>query len=60
MPRATSLAAELKEKYKTEPKLISSGGGVFEIQVDGKMVFSKKKLGRFPESNEVQSLMDAL
>ena len=28
-------------------------GGEFEVSVDGKLVFSKKALGRFPELEEV-------
>lgn len=34
-----------------------SGGGVFEVTVDGKKVFSKKELGRFPEEGEVLGLI---
>jgi len=60
LPTATSLAAELKEKYGVEPKLVSSGGGVFEIQVDNHLIFSKKQLKRFPEPNEIQGKIDAL
>jgi len=33
--------------------LIASDGGVFEVSVDGKLVFSKKAKGRFPEDEEV-------
>jgi selenoprotein W-related protein len=33
--------------------LVASSGGVFEVSVDGKTVFSKKALGRFPEPGEV-------
>jgi selenoprotein W-related protein len=32
---------------------VESSGGVFEISVDGKLVFSKKQLGRFPEEAEI-------
>ena len=35
--------------------LVESGGGVFEVSVDGKLIFSKKKLGRFPEEEEIFS-----
>ena len=38
-----------------EVELVKSGGGVFEITVDGQLVFSKKKLGRFPTDAEVDS-----
>lgn len=30
-----------------------SGGGVFEVTVDGRLVFSKKALGRHAGSGEV-------
>jgi selT/selW/selH-like putative selenoprotein len=36
-----------------EAKLIKSGGGVFEVMADKKLVFSRKKEGRFPEHREV-------
>jgi selT/selW/selH-like putative selenoprotein len=37
-------------------ELVKSSGGAFEITVDGKLAFSKKKLGRFPEDAEVDAL----
>jgi selT/selW/selH-like putative selenoprotein len=36
-----------------EAKLIKSGGGVFEVMADKKLVFSKKKENRFPEHQEI-------
>jgi len=30
-----------------------SGGGVFEIRVDGRLAYSKKATGRFPTSEEI-------
>jgi selenoprotein W-related protein len=38
-------------------KLIQSSGGVFEVEVDGRRVFSKKTLGRHAEPGEVVRLM---
>jgi selenoprotein W-related protein len=35
--------------------LVESSGGVFEVSVDGKLIFSKKKVGRFPEEAEIFS-----
>lgn len=32
-----------------EVELIESRGGVFEIEVDGKLVYSKKRTGQFPD-----------
>jgi len=37
-----------------------SGGGVFEITVDGELKFSKKQLGRFPTDEEIDALAKAL
>jgi selT/selW/selH-like putative selenoprotein len=36
-----------------EAKLVKSGGGVFEVMADKKLIFSKKKEHRFPEPQEV-------
>jgi predicted Rdx family selenoprotein len=42
------LEAELKKSLPTiEISLISSGGGVFEVVLDEKLIFSKKALNRF-------------
>jgi selenoprotein W-related protein len=37
--------------------LIPSGGGVFEVIVDGDLIFSKKELGRFPNEQELSQLI---
>lgn len=42
-----------------EVELLASSGGVFEVVVDGKLVFSKKSLNRFPEEGEVVHLLKA-
>ena len=58
LPRASSLEAELKSKFPgVETKLILSGGGVYEIILDGELIFSKKTLGRFPDDGEVIALI---
>jgi selT/selW/selH-like putative selenoprotein len=33
--------------------LTRSGGGVFEITVDGRLTYSKKATGAFPEDRQV-------
>jgi selenoprotein W-related protein len=38
-------------------ELIGSSGGVYEIVVDGKNVFSKKALNRFPEEGEIVDII---
>tara|TARA_A100000164_G_C21556503_1_gene607571 strand:- start:28 stop:198 length:171 start_codon:yes stop_codon:yes gene_type:complete len=47
----------LKGKYDVEIELISSGGGVFEVCLEDKLIFSKKSLGRFPEHSEIDELI---
>jgi selT/selW/selH-like putative selenoprotein len=43
-----------------DPELIASGGGVFEVEVDGQLVFSKKALDRFPTEGEVAAAIKQL
>lgn len=39
--------------------MIPSSGGVFEVTVDGVLVFSKKRLRRHAEAGEVVKLIEA-
>jgi selenoprotein W-related protein len=52
------LAASLKSKYGVESKLIRGERGVFDVVVDGRKVFSKHELGRFPEDQEIFDSID--
>jgi len=47
------LAAELKKGLGVESKLTPGSGGVFDVTADGKLIFSKKSVGRFPRTDEV-------
>lgn len=49
--------AELKNALDVEATLVESGGGAYEITVDGDVVFSKLKLGRFPNEGEILGLL---
>jgi selenoprotein W-related protein len=51
------LAAAIKEAKNVEAELISSGGGVFDVVVDGKKIYSKHDTGRFPTNEEVLELL---
>jgi selT/selW/selH-like putative selenoprotein len=37
--------------------LTKGSGGVFDVVVDGRLVYSKRDTGRFPEPGEVPRLM---
>jgi selenoprotein W-related protein len=58
--RATWMAQELLMTFDTdlgEVALVPGTGGVFEVRVDGQLVWSKKEQGRFPESKELKQLI---
>jgi len=38
-------------------ELVRSRGGVFEVEYQGKTLFSKKQSGRFPNAGEVVQLL---
>ena len=55
--RAGWLAQELLMTFATdlgEVALIPGEGGIFEIRLDGEVLFSRKREGRFPEAKEVK------
>ena len=43
-------------EFGADVELVKSAGGVFEVTVDDRLVFSKKALGRFPEQGELKGL----
>jgi selT/selW/selH-like putative selenoprotein len=46
----------LVELYGADVELVPGVAGVFEITVDGRLLFSKKATGRFPTDEEVDAL----
>ena len=51
------MAAELKQAFGAQAKLVEGSGGVFDVTVDGRLVYSKDKTGRFPDEGEVVALL---
>jgi selenoprotein W-related protein len=49
----------LKATFGVSCTLVPSRGGVFEVSVDGKAIFSKRALDRFPEDGEIVELIRA-
>ena len=43
----------LKKQPAAQVSLRKSGGGVFEITVDGRLAYSKKATGEFPSDEQV-------
>jgi selT/selW/selH-like putative selenoprotein len=54
------LAATIEDEIGVESELICGGGGIFDVVVDGDMIFSKHELDRFPESDEILSKIKSL
>ena len=67
-PRALSLRDDLVDEFSTmfdqfNVQLIESGGGVFEVMVNDVLeVFSKRRIGRFPNSSYeiIKTINDAI
>jgi len=59
LPRAAGLADELERRTGTRPALIKGGGGIFDVKLDGELIFSKKQAGRFPAPGEVEATIEA-
>lgn len=50
--------AEIRDAFPhAEVRLIQSSGGVFEVDLDGRRVFSKKTIKRHAEPGEVVRLL---
>jgi selenoprotein W-related protein len=49
------LADRLKKEFGVKTKLVKGSGGVFEVMLDGELIFSKKSEGRFPDHEEIIS-----
>ena len=58
--RAAWMAQELLttfEKELGEVALIPGTGGIFEVRLEGKLIFSREQQRRFPESKELKQLV---
>jgi selT/selW/selH-like putative selenoprotein len=50
--------AELKANYSdADVKLIKGHGGIFEVKCNGKLIFTKKTVARFPNDGEIAALV---
>ncbi|PIE58214.1 MAG: hypothetical protein CSA33_04725 [Desulfobulbus propionicus] len=53
------MAAKIEQALGDAPKLIPGSQGVFEVMVDGELVYSKFKTGSFPDEDQLTSLLAA-
>ena len=54
------MAAELRDGLGVDAELIERGGGIFDVSVDGEVVYSKHETGRFPDPGEVLAIVQGL
>jgi selenoprotein W-related protein len=55
--RASWIAQELLTTFQTElgeVALVPGSGGIFEVRIDGQVVWSRAQQGRFPELKELK------
>jgi len=55
--RAAWMAQELLTTFESDlgaVSLVPGTGGIFEVRLDGQLLFSRKEAGRFPESKELK------
>ena len=53
------MAAEIARKFGVEPELIEGDKGIFDVIVDGEMIFSKFDVDRFPDDGEIAGLLSS-
>ena len=45
--------AILKKELGIDAQLVKGRGGVFDVVVNGQLIYSKKMTGRFPDDDEI-------
>ena len=45
----------MRKEFGVEANLVAGGGGIFDVILDDKPVFSKFEVGRFPDPGEIIS-----
>ena len=61
--RAAWMAQELLTTFEDQLKAVSlqpGTGGIFEVRLNGTVLFNRKDHGRFPESKELKQLIQQL
>lgn len=51
------MAAELEQDLGVKPELVEGSRGIFDVSVDGQLVYSKYDTHRFPDDGEVSRLL---
>jgi selenoprotein W-related protein len=55
LPKAAGLADAIRKAVGVDAQLIPGGGGIFDVAVDGRRIYSKHETGQFPTDQEIVS-----
>jgi selT/selW/selH-like putative selenoprotein len=53
------LAAKIKDALGVDARLIPEGRGIFDVAVDGKLLYSKFETGTFPDNDQLVDLLQS-
>lgn len=53
------MAAAVKDATGAAVQLVQSSGGVFDVEVNGQLIYSKHETGRFPKHSEILTQLQA-
>ena len=48
-----SLAESIERETGAQSELVRGDNGIFDVEVDGRRIYSKKQTGRFPAHEEI-------
>jgi selT/selW/selH-like putative selenoprotein len=51
------MAAEISKSFGIKAELIQGKNGIFDVMVDGNLIFSKHESGRFPQNDEILRML---
>ncbi len=55
------MAEDLKQRYPgCEVEFVKGGGGIYDIRLNDKLIYSKHQTGRFPDNSEVFEKTDLM
>jgi len=49
---------DLTKQFGATINLVEGASGVYDVEVDGRQIFSKQQEGRFPELSEIIALIN--
>jgi predicted Rdx family selenoprotein len=51
------VAAEIEREFDLTPQLVGGGGGIFEVRVDGDLIFTNNRVGGVPPAEDVLAVL---